>query len=546
MTSLVLFLLSTVDAHAIPSPIRYLGTADASTPEAPSTAEASTVGVCRPKASMVDDEEDSSALIQDGAPARTSATRDCTAPDWRPDPDNWRRRNTDAWLPEWWGCANGTAQGCSDSVSPAASDGLTEALKERFAPQIGSLTCNVDTPCSIGGCSVIEAQIPDADQAYWTLVSIGNFNNFMRYYYNGINEAQANANSYTAGFVKLFSEGGNPPPNNKEIIMQVVNAIMIILAVVLVGFLPEVSLAVFSAIAAAMSKTVSKAGKKSIEEAARAGPAGKSSSAFTGLSSGVSTGIGGTSTSALDEQADVGRWIGDMSRAARSSLQSDNEALLMGKPDSGGKYLWDYLVNGTFVDEPRDASQDMKEYLDKLYTASAINLLWKRDRVFIHKWATSDCENDKSGPSETLPSSDKLLYPRLELPNGFDQLSYGLTVQDVMESSLAAYDKSAFSYEEIRADDWMSAVMSESGQRPQDLDVRFAGAFTIPVCLSTGAPPPIHDRVRQRYPCNCGADFDETTRVRNETKAFQEASGLASHDRYMKWCVNALNKDGLG
>ena len=76
---------------------------------------------------------------------------------------------------------------------------------------------------------------------------------------------------------------------------------MVTLAVVLVGFLPEVSMGLFSAMLATTSalakigptavNTAVKAGEKGVQNFAKSGPMGKSSSGFTGISSGIAISI---------------------------------------------------------------------------------------------------------------------------------------------------------------------------------------------------------------------------------------------------------------
>ena len=43
----------------------------------------------------------------------------------------------------------------------------------------------------------------------------------------------------------------------------------------------------------------------------------------------------------------------------------------------------------------------MRQYLNQLYYASAINALWKHDRTYIVKYPTTDCDAENSGPAET-------------------------------------------------------------------------------------------------------------------------------------------------
>lgn len=76
---------------------------------------------------------------------------------------------------------------------------------------------------------------------------------------------------------------------------------MVVLAVVLVGFLPEVSMGLFSAMLATTSALAKvgpasvnaavQAGEKGVEKIAKSGPVGKSSSGFTGISSGIAISI---------------------------------------------------------------------------------------------------------------------------------------------------------------------------------------------------------------------------------------------------------------
>ena len=49
------------------------------------------------------------------------------------------------------------------------------------------------TECNLGTCAVIDTSIPDSNKAMWTLESISNFNDFLRMYWDGLNNAQSDS-----------------------------------------------------------------------------------------------------------------------------------------------------------------------------------------------------------------------------------------------------------------------------------------------------------------------------------------------------------------
>ena len=50
--------------------------------------------------------------------------------------------NVDAWLPQYWLCANGTNITCPQGKNPNAPQGLTQVLVDQFAPTVLKYDCN--------------------------------------------------------------------------------------------------------------------------------------------------------------------------------------------------------------------------------------------------------------------------------------------------------------------------------------------------------------------------------------------------------------------
>lgn len=118
-----------------------------------------------------------------------------------------------------------------------------------------------------------------------------------------------------------------------------------------------------------------------------------------------------------------------------------------------------------------------------------------------------------------------------------------------MLSSIAAYDEAGFHYEETRSTSWMYAMTTNATMNPADQGVHFGGVFTIPVCFnrmvnSGDAPPPVDNRVKQMYPCLCGAGATSNLQG-NETQEFRNATGLADLKQYTEWCSKDLNREGV-
>ncbi|KAI9847920.1 MAG: hypothetical protein M1837_001437 [Sclerophora amabilis] len=613
------------------------------------------------------------------------ANLDCSAPEWRPSPENWKSVDTNPWLQNWWACLSGPKESCVSSTSSiisatptidpnppstapvatstqmtiadlderlarlfansgrsanstsevdssrtktdpssrgrigscrrkrsdrrngsgsldgsssqpasistpvtakdtsqkavsnslaerATTDDLTLALREKYAPKVDGFACSVQyvpTPlflvvlnpeltfpssqCTIASCDDIAVTEPDAQKGYWTLMSIANFNNHMKFFYDSVTRVQTQQNSRGAGFAKTFTEAGHPATDGGKMLQSILNAVLIVVGLALIAFLPEIALVMgAAAVMAPLLNGLSKTG-----------------GILTGITGAVGFSKLDVTTTTINELANLGDFTAALSDHTRRSLEADNKALLAGMPDSGGKHIWDYLADGKYSQPPPDPSDDMDKFLTSQYDSGALNAVWKYDRVFImgyprlypgpNSYLGKGCAeyekgDETKGPSETylctgddqyvyyayrLPSADKAFrYPRLQLPLGLDALKdYNLDIHTIMKSSIAAYKADrTMNYDNVRSERWGHSMDDGSKDNPILSGPSFEGTFTIPVCIATGLMTAVvNDRIANNYPCECGGDVMEGNRG-NETEAFRAATGLKDFEPYMKWC----------
>ncbi|KAI9838493.1 MAG: hypothetical protein M1837_002451 [Sclerophora amabilis] len=459
---------------------------------------------------------ESSETSRDGA-----EERNCEDPDWRLTPENWEKFELDQWLLKW-------------SQNQTAVDmGLVRAISAEFAPALDSFTCDLDHACEIRSCDEITPH-PEEHQAYLALTSFAHFNDFMRFYAEGITIAQTHDNSLGPGMIKAFSQAGSPPPDTM-VTREILNAVATFLAIPMALF-PEI--AVLATVAGpALSKMV----------LLNAGTPG-------GLATGINIRLSSSKTLLLDEFSNVGNLIASLSEQARDSLQSDNTALLAGKQDASKSYLREYLAGGAFTRQIVNPGASIKEYLIPLYAASIINTLWKSQHTYIMMADTDDCEADTRGPRESkhCRKDDKhvyyayyahmdgrVMFPQISAPYGYDKLSSysDLNLSIVMESSINAYNAHQFTYDDVRADRWTSALLdTQNGGSPLDLGPRMEGVFTIPVCYDPEGQfiGPIDARLMKRkQPCKCGQGGIETG-------AFADAAGFMGEGWWQSQCMSGM------
>ncbi|KAI9681540.1 MAG: hypothetical protein M1817_002825 [Caeruleum heppii] len=467
-----------------------------------------------------------------GVPTKRDDSNDtCAASTWRPSAEAWRRDHTDSWLAAWW--SDRSKEGKDQEVT---SVGFVDTLVRDYAPRVDDFICNVNRQCSIHSCDEVAEFSPNARQAYFALTSIGNFNDFMRYYYEGINVAQAQDNSFGASYVKVFSEAG-VPKNNGFLLREILNAIAVVVAIAFV-MIPGGQVAGAGIIAATVASNLPKVGEK----------------VATGFIGAISLSVLAAPEISLEKLSVLGEWIGIVSKTARNALSEASNSLLMGERDDGGRHLWDYLADGTFTKRPKDESASITKFLTTVYTAGAINTLWKSDRTYIVASETSNCEGDWRGPQESKycrPGDPHVYYaymipkhgspfPQVWLPLGHDKLSSydpALSLGVAMESSIRAYYTAGFNYEDVRLFRWSDAALNGAvagnTSAPFIDGPKFEGTFTIPVCYSPYgmALSRVKSDKARRYPCKCGRDGGP-----DETAAFANATGYRDFKKWKEWC----------
>ena len=282
------------------------------------------------------------------APPAPAPEPGCEGDDWRPTVENWNNLKVDDWLPAWWPCHNGTPNQCTDpnivkreeeddllGVELTSRDGsppqsLAWNLKTEFAPSVDTFYCNVNTQCTIPSCNDINRNLSDAKQGYWSLLSIANFNEYMRSFYEALDVTQMNQNSLNPVFLQTFSEAGAPSSGGHEVLLEILNAVLIVVGLAFIGFFPE--LGEFFLAGEFLIKILT--------------GVSKTGGILTGITGAVSLSMTDPDTTDIKELSNLGSFTEKLSQTTRDAVSSATNSLIMGDADPGGYHIWDYLKNG--------------------------------------------------------------------------------------------------------------------------------------------------------------------------------------------------------
>ncbi|KAI9770880.1 MAG: hypothetical protein M1839_003000 [Geoglossum umbratile] len=438
----------------------------------------------------------------------------CSIASWVPTPDGWKSLGVDDWIRSWW-----------NSV-PDKSGGFVKALADHYMlPDSSSFQCSVHRECQPNCDHVVSTggEGKDAQSAWFTLVGIENLNYWLMYIWNGINLAQTNANSFAGSIVADFSTAESIPPNN-IILFELLNFF---------GSIFSIAVAPFKG--------------------------GILQPVPIGIANAVILSVTGSPDLTLDKLKAYGEFVGTAASHARSVIEDSDNALMEGRADHDGHFIWEYLQGGQFaLPTSSEETQSLDSWLQTMLVAGGINALWKSDRTYIVSSDSPDCRSDTRGPSQTRYCTEDSgeapdgkvhyaymmppfgqPYPQPWEPIGSDHMPDDISLKDAIKSSVKAYQAAGFDYTKVRQDRWATAMMQNGPDSPQQQGVKFEGVFTIPVCYDSSGRSitPVRTDDGRRFPCRCG----------DETAAFATAAGffqdVYSAGKYCNFCLN--NEDIL-
>ncbi|KAM6538019.1 hypothetical protein FALCPG4_003907 [Fusarium falciforme] len=300
----------------------------------------------------------------------------------------------------------------------------------------------------------------------------------------------------------------------------------------------------------------------------------ESSSAFGALLNGIGTGYREVVQYPADQKfsdfADLGVFMTNVFEQTRTALNDMQENLAIGNY-WGGNRFFNYASGGAFLpgpgqefsSEPSDSQlATLRKYLQKQFNARAINYIWRQQKIFITYTTDVDgsCEQDKQGPQDMkyCREGDPGVYylywwheasvglgsttglntfdtGKMDHPTGWDKLAagwieqgYQLSLNDVFEASIAAYQAHRFDYEGENSVKRAQEAVTDGWANPWDRGTSWEGTFTIPVC-DTGDVSYNVQLGERIMPCNCGGG--------NEVDAWKKAAKFDGYQTYDQECT---------
>lgn len=236
------------------------------------------------------------------------------------------------------------------------------------------------------------------------------------------------------------------------------------------------------------------------------------------------------------------------------SFTSANNILMAGGnyEDTGDIRI--YINGGLFVNFSGVDKNAVIDAMSNLLIGQAINALWRTQKVFIMGGgACGDNQGIGSGPQAAsicrdgrawylyywqendVVSTTSHQWGWVDPPPGADQLGLGdysgVTVQDVINSSLDSYNVAGYSYNADTAAQRAKSALQDQWANPGSQGPSWEGTFTIPVCdvgAAVEAGFPNGEFILQEYghdsrPVWCGPICGKSA---DQTKAFIAAAQM--------------------
>ncbi|KAI5461019.1 hypothetical protein BGZ63DRAFT_425475 [Mariannaea sp. PMI_226] len=285
-------------------------------------------------------------------------------------------------------------------------------------------------------------------------------------------------------------------------------------------------------------------------------PLGSITTAMAGGFSQISIGLsspGNQAEATLQSLNNYSQYIKSIFQGVQTTASSLVDTLYAGQPDNNGNRIWDYIKDGTQIVPPSAAVDAAANVLSQVMTAGVINVLWKDNYVYIVGTPSSDCQNDKRGPSDLrfclgdgnvyylymLTNKSQSDWRRkmmaLKKPQGFDQVGkLGLSLQDAVSSSVASYNAAGFNYANVKDTHLNQAITS--GLNNQQNLAALPGVWTLPVCMDMKGTSIVNIDTTKglQYPCLCGS-------TGQDSGAFAAAGMFTAHTSFFTKCNHILD-----
>jgi len=393
-----------------------------------------------------------------------------------PTADAWDKINTQDWLNNWWN--NNSA-----SFSDHNNQGFAGTLGLRFLGEPNFLCQDnggQSNNCDLNACDnrVLNDAGQDIEPAYYSLLSVQNLAN----HYQGLQEAYMDSSLFAALSAPNWATQFylQQPPLNDLFFKELFAAVSVIagIASALAGGIGTVAGIIGGTLATA---------------------AGGGATAFN-------LHVGANTPPANTAAADLGAALAKSFKAAIESFVNIQNDLMAGKTiDDNQGDIRSYISHGAYLNVTGVNVVETTNYFNTMVTSKAINALWSEQKVFIMGGGPCDdsggigsgpqeakiCRNNQAwylyfwheGNGHFLSESQ---YGYVTSPQGVNLLGSGdyqnVTVADILNSSLDAYNVAQFNYSSSTAQDRMESAIGQGWANPYDEGAAWEGTFTVPVC----------------------------------------------------------------
>ncbi|KAL8973544.1 MAG: hypothetical protein Q9197_002207 [Variospora fuerteventurae] len=390
----------------------------------------------------------------DLSPASSLHPRACgpVAEFYRQKGSDWDNNGLDGWLDVWWSSH-------SNDIA-ANSRGFAGAFGE-WAIGNPDWSCRDDgstDDCDFNACNnvVLNAKENETRQAYYTMESI----NRLHTYFTGLSQA-----FQTASIATALSKDSWAITFYKDKDVKSVTALKEVL----------------NAATAVVGVTAAFAGLASAGVGAAAGAA---SALFAGAAGAAIPLIGNHQDDTFQKSADVGGILGQIVLEAMKGFISANNVLMHGDSFEDTGDIRAYLKDGLFLDF---GGIDKVQVIKKM---NAMSSSWAAVLVAITK-ASGEVRDDKAWylywweePGGIILNKHR--YGWTSAPLGSDKLGQGdfagVTVADIIKSSLDAYTVAKYSYSADTAAARAQDALKSGWGNPGTAGASWEGVFTIPDC----------------------------------------------------------------
>ncbi|KAI4168770.1 MAG: hypothetical protein LQ343_006152 [Gyalolechia ehrenbergii] len=369
---------------------------------------------------------------------------------------DWNTYGLDAWLNNWW--SNHTAEIGSNSEGFAGAFG-------HWAFGNPNWSCRddgSDSSCDFNPCddNVLNSKGDDLRQAYYTLESV----NRLHSYFQGLGEAFQSASIASAlskdSWATIFYK--DKDVKSVTALKEVLNAASTVVGVA----------AAFGGLAGPAAGVAS----------------GAVSALFAGAVGAAVPLLGTHQDDTLKKSADLGAVLSRRVLESLKSFISANNILMHGDSFKNTGNIRTYLKDGLFLDFGGVDKVQVIDSMNAFITGQAINALWRTQKVFVMGGgACGDGQGIGEGPQGMSICRDgKAWYGWTSAPMGSDKLGQGdyagVTIQDVINSSLDAYTHAKFDYTVETAATRAQDALQNGWGNPGAAAASWEGVFTIPVC----------------------------------------------------------------